>query len=148
MLQKIGWMVAAVALREDNGDDDDDNDDNNDDDDDDDDNNNEDNKDNDDMMMIRLVSSTLHPLLPLPLQLDHGARVHLVVLEPDCQDHHHDHDCHDVVLDPGHHADHDHDRNHVHLYPPSSVCLTPIQTGLSAGKTRCSSSTRRWKSSI
>ena len=40
------------------------------------------------------------------------------------------------------------DDDHVHLYPPSSVCLTPIQTGLSTGRTRCSSSTSRWKSSI
>ena len=33
--------------------------------------------------------------------------------------------------------------NHQYLQPASSECLTPIQTGLSVGKTRCSSSTRR-----
>ena len=34
------------------------------------------------MIMMLLVSPTLHALPPLPLQLDHGACVHLVVLEP------------------------------------------------------------------
>ena len=36
---------------------------------------------------MSLVSSTLHPLEPLPLQLDHSAGLHLVVLEPGHFDH-------------------------------------------------------------
>ena len=86
------------------------------------------------MTMQLLISSTLHPLPPLPLKLEHDPSLHLVVLEPG-QRYHHEHVAY-------------HDDDHVHLYPPSSVCLTPIQTGLSTGRTRCSSSTSRWKSSI
>ena len=47
------------------------------------------------MIMMLLVSPTLHALPPLPLQLDHGACVHLVVLEPDC---HHWEDLHDIMM--------------------------------------------------